>query len=186
MKRELLVATFVLLVLGLSLSGCVGNDDKGNTVNVVKDISKATSNDIAIVKTASGFEFLGHRELPVNDINSHLVEVSDIAGATEAFYQTKEGVDLNIQVIDMKDSSKAVDFVQRYRATFSPLSSGERFVEENINGHAATRILTSVTSSGSQVERYKYVWTNDRFVILVSGNSADPAKVRSLAEATGY
>ncbi|WP_407355371.1 hypothetical protein [Methanolobus sp. WCC5] len=163
----------------LSLSGCVGNGEIKGTMSGVN------AADLVSLEDASGFEFLGQRMLSAEDVSRQYVEVSGLVDGAEGFYQA-DGVDFYIHAMEFGSSSEAEDFVGQYKATFKPLSSGERFVEESFNGHGATRITTSTTFNGNPVARYHYIWSNEHFVIVVGGNSADPAYISSLAEATGY
>jgi hypothetical protein len=177
-KNLLVCSTFVILMLTLSLSGCIGDGGR--------DMSEVDAADIVVVEDASGFEYLGSRAMTVSDVSRQYVEVSDVAGAAEGLYQDANAVDYYIHAIELESSSAAESFVEQYKATFRPLSSGERFAEETFNDHGATRITTYTTSDGTQAARYKYIWSNENFVIVVGGNSVDPAAIRNLAEATGY
>ena len=67
-----------------------------------------------------------------------------------------------------------------------PLSRGSRFAEESFNGHSAVKITEYIRSGGKTVPRYSYIWSNENYVIIVSGNTTDSTLVRQLAEATGY
>ena len=179
LNRNLLVySTLAIMILTLSLSGCI--DSNGG------DMSGVDAADIVIVEDASGFEYLGSRAMTASDVSRQYVEVSDISDAAEGLYQDANAIDYYIHAIELERSSAAENFVEGYKATFRPLSSGERFAEETFNDHGATRITTYTTSDGTQAARYKYIWSNENFVIAVGGNSVDPAAIRNLAEATGY
>ncbi|TGC06785.1 hypothetical protein CUN85_12560 [Methanolobus halotolerans] len=166
------------MMLTLSLSGCIDGDG-GN------DMSEASATEIVVVEDASGYEYLGSRSMDVSDVSRQYVDVSD-ADAAEGLYQDANAVDYYIHAIELENSSEAEDFVERYKATFRPLNSGERFTEESFNDHEATRINTYTTSGATQTARYRYVWTSENFVMVVGGNSQDPEDIRTLAEATGY
>jgi hypothetical protein len=177
-KNLLVCSTFVVLMLTLSLSGCIGDGGR--------DMSEVDAADIVVVEDASGFEYLGSRSMTVSDVSRQYVEVSGVTDAAEGLYQDANAVDYYIHAIELESSSAAKSFVEQYKVTFRPLSSGERFAEETFNDHGATRITTYTTADGTQTARYKYIWSNENFVIVVGGNSVDPAAIRNLAEATGY
>jgi hypothetical protein len=180
LNKQLLVScSLAMIMIVLSLSGCIGNDEATGSMSEVNAV------DIVSVEDASGFEFLGQRAMTGEEVGRQYVEISDLVDGAEGFYQA-DGVDFYIHAMEFGNSSAAEGFVEQYMDTFKPLSSGDRFIEETINEHAATRITTFTMSNGNQVARYKYIWNNEHFVIVVGGNSADPAVVGVLAEATGY
>ncbi|MDG6244176.1 MAG: hypothetical protein QCH31_07260 [Methanolobus sp.] len=174
-----LVYCIAIIMVVLSLSGCVGNDGIKGTMSGVN------AAEIVSVEDAYGFEFLGQRELTGEEVSRQYVEVSGLVEGAEGLYQA-DGVDFYIHAMEFASDSEAEDFVGQYMATFKPLQSGERFTEESFNEHSATRISTSTTRNGKQVARYHYIWSNEHFVIVVGGNTADPADIMDLAEATGY
>ncbi|MDK2834815.1 MAG: hypothetical protein PWP63_1902 [Methanolobus sp.] len=180
LNRKLLVcSTLAIMMLTLALSGCIGG-------NGGRDMSGVDAADVVVVEDASGFEYLGSRAMTADEVSRQYVTVSDLTGAAEGLYQNASAVDYYIHAIELESSSAAENFVEQYKATFRPLSSGERFTEDSFNGHAATRINTYTTADGTQAARYKYIWSNENFVIVVGGNSANHESVRALAEATGY
>jgi hypothetical protein len=180
LNRNLLVCSiFTIMILTLALSGCIGGNDDGS-------MSEVKAIDIVVVEDATGFEYLGSRAMTASEVSREYVNVSDTTDAAEGLYQDTNAVDYYIHAIELESSSAAEDFIEQYKATFKPLSSGERFAEETLNDHEATRINTYTTSGGTQVARYKYIWSNESFVIVVGGNSADYESIRALAEATGY
>jgi len=176
-RKVLVCSTLALMMLILALSGCINDSTDGNGLDTT---------DIAVVENASGFEYLGSREMTSSEVSNEYVNVSGNVDAVEGFYQDRNSVDYYVHAIKLDSDSAAEDFVEQYKATFRPLSSGGRFSEETINEHEATRITTYVTSGGTQVARYKYIWTNESSVIVVGGNAASSSPVRALAEATGY
>jgi len=180
LNRNLLVCSiFTIMMITLSLSGCIGGNDGG-------EMSDVDAAGIVAVEDAPGFEYLGSRAMTASEISRQYVEMPDVEGAAEGLYQDTNAVDYYIHAVELEDSSAAEGFVEQYKATFTPLSTGERFAEESFNEHGATRITTYVTSGGTEAARYKYIWNNESFVIVVGGNSADPAAILNLAEATGY
>jgi hypothetical protein len=179
LNRNLLVCSiFTIMMITLSLSGCIGGNGG--------EMSDVDAADIVVVEEAPGFEYLGSRAMTVSEVSRQYVEMPDVADAAEGLYQDTNAVDYYIHAIELENSSAAEGFVEQYKTTFTPLSTGERFAEESFNEHGATRITTYVTSGGTKVARYKYIWSNENFVIVVGGNSANPAAILNLAEATGY
>lgn len=177
-KSILISGILALMMIALSLSGCIDASNDGSESEV--------NSTGAVVENATGFEYLGSREMTASEVSREYVNVSNSTNAVEGFYQDANAVDYYVHVIELENNSAAEDFVEQYKATFKPLSSGGRFAEETINGHEATRITTYTISNGVQVARYKYIWTNESSVIVVGGNTAGSSSVRALAEATGY
>lgn len=103
----------------------------------------------------------------------------------EGVYKYSDGSDFYVNVVELEDSDSAEGLIFAYKSSFKQLSTGNRFVEEPLNGHFATKITDHVTVGGDQVPRYSYIWQNETFVFLVNGNTEDAALIKELAEATG-
>jgi hypothetical protein len=97
-------------------------------------------------------------------------------------------VNLYVDVIEMNTTIYAESFILDYKSDFDELPTTSRFVDETINGHSVTRILSNYVTYGGEanVPRYQYIWNNGKFVFVVGGATEDFDLVFSLAESIGY
>jgi hypothetical protein len=205
----------LLAVLITAFSGCVDNTPAGNetglntstpAVSPSAQVSEAAGNetdlntsvsdeDIGNISTIlelknslpDSFEYVASLPLSVDKIKSDYKaeNVSGILEGAEGIYKSNES-DFFVDVIECENSSTADDLIFAYKSSFSPLSTGSRFVEESFNGHFAVKITKYVTVGGEQVPRYTYIWKHENYVFVVFGNSDDSTLVKELAEATGF
>ena len=179
-KIMLLLSLTVLVIL---MSGCVDPNDTPETTTGNEELTAA--NLIVVKNIPAGFEYLGAPSTSVDDIKSEYVDVAGIVDAAEGIYQDADSIEMRITVVEFEDSTVADEFVNQYKLSLPPLARGTQFVEESFNDHFATRIMDYTKMGGEQVPRYAYLWSNDNFVFIVNGNTADYTLTRALAEATG-
>ena len=180
-KKIMLI--FSLTVLAIVMSGCIDPNDTPEVTTGNEELTAA--NLIVVENIPAGFEYLGAPPTSVDDIKSDYVDVAGIVDAAEGIYKDADSVEVHIIVIEFDGSTAADEFVNQYKLSIPPLTSVERFVDESFNGHFATRITDYATVNMEQVPQYAYLWSNDNFVFLVNGNTADYTLTRALAEATG-
>jgi hypothetical protein len=192
MKKSMaLISVFVALMI--AFSGCVGDNNSADDNRTGQDnpgtgvSPDGTAADISEIENLpAGFEYIGSLPLNETDIkNDYNAEnVSGIIGGSEGMYKYN-GSDFYLDVIELEDAEAANNLISAYKSSFPPLQNGSRFVEESFNGHSAVRITDYITSGGKSVPRYSYIWSNENYVLIVFGNTADSTQVRQLAEATG-
>lgn len=179
-KKVMLIFTLTVTVLAITMSGCI---DPNDTLEIL------TATDLIVVqKIPTGFEYLGSppesKTLP--EVKSKYVETSDsIISAREGFYRDSGNEDISILVIECTTPDVAESLVNEHRSQFKSLTVGQRFVEDQFNGHSVVRIMDYRLFDSEQVPSYSYVWSNEKFVFIVKGNTADYTLTRALAEATG-
>ncbi|MDD3317390.1 MAG: hypothetical protein PHH67_08745 [Methanosarcina sp.] len=191
--KKMVALISALAVLMITFSGCVGdNNSAANRTELPRatispDQSLADVSELA--NLPADFEYVG--SIPLNEeyIKDYYKaeNVSGIVEGSEGLYKYNES-DFCLDVIKLKDPEAANNFITTYKSTFPPLQNenDSRFVEESFNGHSAVRIKKYVTDEGKPVPRYIYIWSNENYVLVVSGNTVDNAPVKQLAEATGY
>ncbi len=194
-KKLVLILTLSILIL--SISGCTDEAVESAPENnlteegdgtVVKTISDSDSSQ-DLVPTAGlpgSYEFLGSRGLSIEKIEGEYANVPGIVAGYEGLYMYMDSTDLYIDVIEMESPSSAEELIVQYREGFRQLPNGDRFTEDSINGHSVLRIVEYSTINMDDVERYTYIWNNDRFVFVVGGATEDYYVLRTLAESTGY
>jgi hypothetical protein len=199
MKKSIVLIS-VFTVLMIAFSGCVddntpavnGTDSDSGTDSGNPETNAISDEDTAGISTLetlpAGFEYIDTLSLSIDDIKSDYKaeNVSGILEGSEGIYKDSNETNYYIDVIELEDKEAANNFVTAYRSSFTPLSSGSRFTDESFNGHSAVKILDYITAGGKTVPRYTYIWSNENYVIVVFGNSAEEAPIRQLAEATGY
>jgi len=193
MKKSIALIS-VFAVLMIAFSGCVDNNtpavngtDSGNPeTNAISDEDAA---GISTLETLpAGFEYVDTLPLSTDEIKSEYKaeNVSGVLNASEGIYKDSNESNYYIDVIELEDEEAANNLITAYKSSFSPLSSGSRFTDESFNGHSAVKITEYITSGGKSIPRYSYIWSNENYVIIVFGNTAEAAPIRQLAEATGY
>lgn len=191
-KMVALISAIVVLII--AFSGCVG-DNKPSANGTGSDnpganvISGVNVSEISKVKTVpANFSYNATLPLTINDIKSNYKaeNVSGILEGSEGYYNDFNKTEYYIDVIKLEDQGATNNFINAYKSSFSPLDNGSRFADESFNGHSAVKITKYVTYEGKTVPRYSYIWSNEKYVIVVFGNTADNSLVKQLAEATGY
>lgn len=180
MNVKVLMISLIALLL-VAMSGCTEPaepEDPVTTANLSVD-------GVVLENVPEGFEYLGVHSLELKDVKESYADVPGIVQASEGIYN-RDSVYYFVIAIELENAEAADEFVAQYKASFTSLANGDRFVEESFNGHDATRVTKYITSNGDQVPRYHYVWTNENFVFVVRGNTDDSAIVMELAEATGF
>jgi len=193
MKKSIALIS-VFAVLMIAFSGCVdSNSSAVNGTDSENPGTKAISEeDVAGISTLetlpAGFEYVDTIPLSTDETKSSYKaeNVSGVLNVSEGIYKDSNETNYYVDVIELEDEEAANNFISAYQASFSPLNSGSRFTDESFNGHSAVKILDAITSGGKNVFRYTYIWSNENYVIVVFGNTAEEAPIRQLAEATGY
>ncbi|MHC1755466.1 MAG: hypothetical protein AB9861_08570 [Methanosarcina sp.] len=192
MKKSIALIS-VFAVLMIAFSGCVDNTPAVNGTDSDNPETKAISDEdaagISTLETLpAGFEYIDTIQLSPDEakINYKAENVSGVLNVSEGIYKDSNETNYYIDVIELENEEAANNFVSAYKASFKPLSSGSRFTDESFNGHSAVKILDYITSGGKTVSRYTYLWSNENYVIVVFGNTAEEVPIRQLAEATGY
>lgn len=193
--KKMVVLISALVVLIIAFSGCVG-DNKHSVNGTESDnsgtnaISGANVSEISKLKTVpTNFSYDATLPLTKNDINNdyRAENVSGILEGSEGYYNDSSNTDYYIDVIKLEGQEATNNFINTYKSSFSPLNNGSSpFTNESFNGHSAVKVTKYVTSQGKTVPRYSYIWSNENYVIVVFGNTADDSLVKKLAEATGY
>jgi len=193
--KKMVVLISALVVLIIAFSGCVG-DNKHSVNGTESDnsgtnaISGANVSEISKLKTVpTNFSYDATLPLTKNDINNdyRAENVSGILEGSEGYYNDSSNTDYYIDVIKLEDQEATNNFINTYKSSFSPLNNGSSpFTNESFNVHSAVKVTKYVTSQGKTVPRYSYIWSNENYVIVVFGNTADDSLVKKLAEATGY
>lgn len=193
MKKSIaLISVFVVLMI--AFSGCVSDNNSAADNGTEQDnpgtsvSPDGTAADISEIENLpEGYEYIGSLPLDETDIKGdyNAENVSGIVGGSEGMYKYN-GSDFYLDVIELEDAEAANNLIDAYKSSFPPLQNESRFVEESFNGHSAVRITDYVTSGGESVPRYSYIWSNENYVIVAYGNTAESTPVRQLAEATGY
>ena len=183
MRNKLIILLTALVIAMVAVSGCTDEDTPD-----VEEIGELTVTDmVTLDEIPEGFEFLGVREISVDDVQAEYANVSGVVGATDGIYRNGDDqVEIHIVAIECTDADVAEELLLQYKSSFKPLARGDRFVEQSFNGHFATRILEYTTFDSEQVERYSYIWSNDGIVFDVSGSTSDETLTRFFAEATGF
>lgn len=191
--KKMIALISALAVLMIAFSGCVGDnqpavngtESNNSGANAISDESAADVSELE--NLPAGFEYLGSLPLNETDIRDdyNAENVSGVVGGSEGMYKYNES-DFYLDVIELKDTEAADNLITAHKSSFPPLQNDSRFVEESFNGHSVVRITDYVTSGGESVPRYSYLWSNENYVIVAYGNTAESSPVRQLAEATGY
>ena len=179
MKSKNILLLLLITLVMLAVSGCTdpGVGEEETEINV--------SNMVVLEEIPTGFEYLGVRELSMDKVLDGCCNESDFVEASQGIYKGND-FDVSVTTIETPSEDGAENLVNSYKATFPPLAIGNRFVEESINDHFATRIVWYVTEKGTSVERYAYVWNNGSYVFQIRGATSDPLVLKEFAEATGY
>lgn len=192
MKKSIALIS-VFAVLMIAFSGCVNNNPAVNgTDSNNPETNSISDEDAAGVSTLenlpAGFEYIDTIPLSTDEINSsyEAENVTGILSGSESIYRDSNKTDYYIDAIELEDEETANNLIDAYKSSFSPLSSGSRFTDVSFNRHSAVKILDYITVGGETVSRYSYIWSNENYVIVVFGNTAEEAPIRQLAEATGY
>ena len=164
-----------------------GTDSSSSGANVNSGESAAGISKLE--NLPAGFKYIGSAP-PLDEtdikINYNAENVSEIVGGSEGLYKYNESDDFYMDVIELENADATTNLIDAYKSSFTPLTEGSRFVEESFNDHPAVRIADYVTVAGKEVPRYSYIWSNESYVFVVTGNTADDSLVKQLAEATGY
>jgi hypothetical protein len=174
-----IVAILCIMSLMLSISGCTDTTVEEGPENA------NVSEMVVVEEIPAGFEYLGARMLSAGEILDGCCNESEFVEASEGIYKG-DGFDIYVTAVETPSRDDAENLVSGYKATFPPMAKGDRFVEESINDHVATRIVWYVTSKGEDVERYAYVWNNGKYVLQIKGGTNNSLTLKEFAEATGY
>ncbi|AAM04269.1 hypothetical protein [Methanosarcina acetivorans] len=193
MKKSIALIS-VFAVLMIAFSGCVGNNSPAvnGTDSANPETDAISEEDVAGISTLetlpAGFEYVDTISLSTDEIKSDYdaENVSGVLNVSEGVYKDSNETNYYVDVIELEDEDAANNFIDAYKASFPPLSNGSRFTDVSFNGHSAVIITKYITSGGEVVPRYTYIWSNENYVIVVYGNTAEEAPIRQLAEATGY
>ncbi|WP_440945701.1 hypothetical protein ACSAZL_16570 [Methanosarcina sp. T3] len=193
MKKSIALIS-VFAVLMIAFSGCVDNNSPAvnGTDSATPETNAISEEDVAGISTLetlpAGFEYVDTVLLSTDEIKSdyNAENVSGVLNVSEGIYKDSNETNYYVDVIELEDEDAANNFIDAYKASFPPLSNGSRFTDVSFNGHSAVIITDYMTSGGKTVPRYTYIWSNENYVIVVFGNTAEEASIRQLAEATGY
>ena len=191
--KKIIALISVFAVLMIAFSGCVDNTPAVNGTDSDNPETNPISDDDAagvstIENLPAGFEYIDTIPLSTDEIKStyEAENVTGILSGSEGIYRDSNNTDYYVDAIELEDEEAANNLIDAYKSSFPPLSSGSRFTDVSFNGHSAVKILDYITVGGKSVSRYSYVWSNENYVIVVFGNTAEEAPIRQLAEATGY
>jgi len=181
MKSKMIALLLSVFLIMLAVSGCTdpnaGEEEEIGEVNV--------SNMVVVENIPPGFEYLGARELSSDKVLDGGCNDSEFVDAYQSIYKGPD-FDILVTAVETPSEDDAENLLSSYKATFPAMANGNRFVEESINDHFATRIVWYVTENGQNVERYAYVWNNGKYVFQIRGATSDPLILKEFAEATGY
>lgn len=179
----------------IAFSGCADNDVPATNGTDAETqgtnlISEENTSEISTVENLpAGFEYVGTLPLSVDQIKSDYKaeNVTGILEGSESIYKDSNKSDYYIDGIKFEDGESANNLITAYKSSFPPLNNNvSRLTDESFNGHSAVKITEYTVSGGQTVPRYTYIWSNENYVIVVFGNTAEESSVRKLAEATGY
>lgn len=192
MKKSIALIS-VFAVLMIAFSGCVDNTPAVNGTDSDNPETNPISDDDAagvstIENLPAGFEYVDTISFSIDEIKSNYEaeNVTGILTGSEGIYRDSNSTDYYVDAIELEDEEAANNLIDAYKSSFPPLSSGSRFTDVSFNGHSAVKITDYITSGGETVPRYSYIWSNENYVIVVFGNTAEEAPIKQLAEATGY
>lgn len=173
MRKPIIVLS--LLFAFAIVSGCISQDSK---TTPRPPISDAKIYDLIPKEGPPGFRYLGTHDV---------VFLENVTGL-EGIYQDSYGTDLYIQVVNMSNMVEAEELIRKYKSQdFLKNLSYNPFKEVyNISGHKATQITTYYTKDGRNAPHYIYIWNNESFVFLVTGNTETQEPILRLARAVGY
>jgi len=183
MRNKITILLTIFVITMVAVSGCTNKD----TTGVEEAVELTVTDMVTLDEIPAGFEFLGAREISVDDVQAEYANISGVVGAADGIYRNgDDNVEIHVKAIECADADAAEELVVQYKSSFKPLARGDRLVEEPFNGHFVTRILEYTIIDNEQVERYSYVWSNNSIVFDVSGGTSDAILTRSFAEATGF
>lgn len=192
MKKSIALIS-VFAVLMIAFSGCVDNTPAVNGTDSDNPETNPISDDdaagVSTIETLpAGFEYVDTISLSTDEIKGtyEAENVTGILSGSEGIYRDSNSTDYYVDAIELEDEEAANNLIDAYKSSFPPLSSGSRFTDVSFNGHSAVKITDYITSGGETVPRYSYIWSNENYVIVVFGNTAEEAPIKQLAEATGY
>jgi len=164
-------------------AGGTDSTNSGSSTNS----AESTAGISKLENLPEGFKYIGSIPLNAADIkiDYNAENISEVVGGSEGMYKYNES-DFYIDVIELENSEATTNLIDAYKSSFKPLTEGSRFVDESFNGHSAVRIADHVTSEGTEIPRYTYIWGSGNHVFVVTGSTADASLVKKLAEATGY
>lgn len=179
MEYKSLLMIFILILSVFAL-GCIENTDSVNKNGVTgkPPISKATMDDLIPVKNLPiGLTYLGVHEASLGNLG---------VTATEAIYKNSDGEDFYVRVVKTENTDAAKQLIEDYKSEYSNYRY-EPFEEVVLNNHSATQIKENTLQEGKRVFTYSYLWNNENYVFIVSGNKAnDNSLTFKLARAVGY
>ncbi|HII80952.1 MAG TPA: hypothetical protein HA261_11320 [Methanosarcina sp.] len=191
--KKIIALVSVFAVLMIAFSGCVGNNPAVNGTDTDNPETNSISDeDAAGISTLeslpAGFEYIDTIPLSIDETKSDYKaeNVSGVLNVSEGIYKDSNKTEYHIDVIELEDKEAANNFITAYKTSFPSLSNGSRFTEVSFNGHTAVKITDYITVGGKSVPRYSYIWSNENYVIVVFGNTAEETPIKQLAEATGY
>lgn len=191
--KKIIALVSVFAVLMIAFSGCVGNNPAVNGTDTDNPETNSISDeDAAGISTLeslpAGFEYIDTIPLSIDETKSDYKaeNVSGVLNVSEGIYKDSNKTEYHIDVIELEDKEAANNFITAYKTSFPSLSNGSRFTEVSFNGHTAVKITDYITVGGKAVPRYSYIWSNENYVIVVFGNTAEETPIKQLAEATGY
>lgn len=191
--KKIIALVSVFAVLMIAFSGCVGNNPAVNGTDTDNPETNSISDeDAAGISTLeslpAGFEYIDTIPLSIDETKSDYKaeNVSGVLNVSEGIYKDSNKTEYHIDVIELEDKEAANNFITAYKTSFPSLSNGSRFTEVSFNGHTAVKITDYITVGGKAVPRYSYIWSNENYVIVVFGNTAEETPIKHLAEATGY
>jgi hypothetical protein len=165
-------------------------DEKASEISNTKNLpADEKASEISKIKNLpAGFEYVSNPPLSADRVKIiyNVEDISGILGGSEGLYKYSNKSGFYIDVIQLENKEAANNFISTYKSSFTPLNEGSRFAEESFNGHSATRITDSTIDAGKTIPRYIYIWSNENYVLVVTGNTVDSSLLRQLAVATGY
>jgi len=173
MRKPIIV--FFLIFAFAIVSGCISQDSKTSTPK--PPISEVKIDDLIPKEGPPGFRYLGTHDV---------VFLENVTGL-EGVYQDSYGANLYIQVVNMSNLVEAEELIRKYKSQdFLKNLSYNPFEEVYISGHKATKITTYYTKAGRNAPHYSYIWNNESFVFLVTGNTETEEPILRLAWLVGY
>jgi hypothetical protein len=164
-------------------NGTSSNSPKANSISG-KDVNEISN----VTNLPAGFNYVGNPPFTNDEIKDKYEanNISGIIAGSEGLYKDSNNSTYYIDVIQLENKEAANNFISVYKSSFKPLNEGSRFTNDSFNGHSAEMITDYARYNGTDVPRYIYVWNNENYVLVVSGDTSDNSQIRQLAEATGY
>ncbi|MDV0444749.1 hypothetical protein MmiAt1_02860 [Methanimicrococcus sp. At1] len=189
MKKSILIVLLVaLLAVAVGVSGCLGGDDtptnnSSNNSNNSNITTNATFDGsiVTVDPVPAGYELLAVKNVTAD--NENIDGIKDALAGFSGYY-ARNSSNIYLNVFQTENNSSAKAYVQAMiDANKEKYPQTSNVTTTKVNGHDATLITTTVTSGGSDAERYVLAWTNGSYLVVVNGPAAFD-ELKTIADAS--